>query len=201
VSYRIKRSEQEEPLPLLPLDSVSPGWCSGTFDARTSCFGAPATDQCEIEYPADTVGGEVVTYWDFAITLKSPLQVRLRTYMHMNTNAHKCILRFLHHPQVSSSGTFECIHVCIHIDKIMLFCFLRYIYIYNTYTYTHTYTQTQHCRWVSTWTSTSQASRQTLQTKSPSPSTLSPHKWMPSSPIRSLKGILNMRSLAATLMF
>jgi hypothetical protein len=75
VTYRIKRSEQEEQLPLLPLDSVSPGWCSGTLSARTKCFGSPGTDQCQISFPAGTAGGEVVQNWSFAISLQAPLEV------------------------------------------------------------------------------------------------------------------------------
>ena len=93
VSYRIKRSEQEEPLPLLPLDSISPGWCSGTFDTRTSCFGAPATDQCDIRYPLETAGGDVVRQWNFSITLKSPLQVLGYSYIHMHIHGY-CIWLF-----------------------------------------------------------------------------------------------------------
>ena len=75
VSYRIKRSEQEDQLPLLPLESVSPGWCAATFDSRTTCFGSPATNLCRITYPVSTSGGDVVADWSIAVALQAPLKV------------------------------------------------------------------------------------------------------------------------------
>jgi hypothetical protein len=89
VAYRVKRGQEEEPLPLLPLDSVSPGWCAGTFATRTKCFGVPATDQCAIDFPADISGGEVVDTWDVSFMLQTPLRVWfISVYMYIPIDMH-----------------------------------------------------------------------------------------------------------------
>jgi hypothetical protein len=57
------------------LTSVSPGWCSGTFDTRTRCYGNIPTKACDILMGDGTVGGGVVPSWNITVTLDSPLPV------------------------------------------------------------------------------------------------------------------------------
>jgi hypothetical protein len=62
-------------MPLMPTTSISPGWCTGSLQPRTSCFGSLPLDQCSIEFAEDTMAGKVVKWWQIAFRLQTPLSV------------------------------------------------------------------------------------------------------------------------------
>jgi hypothetical protein len=72
-SYR--RLHTLKRMPMAPITSLSPGWCSGSTAPRTSCFGNLPTDKCAIEFGENAAAGEVVESWNIAFRLQTPLAV------------------------------------------------------------------------------------------------------------------------------
>ncbi len=70
VSYR---SAQKRSAPMVPITSLSPGWCRGSSLPRTECFGSIPIDQCAINFSNDTSAGELVKSWQIALRLQMPL--------------------------------------------------------------------------------------------------------------------------------
>jgi hypothetical protein len=69
------RSTRRRNLPMLPITSISPGWCSGSTLPRTTCFGALPIENCDVNFAHDAAAGDVVKWWQIGFRLLSPLEV------------------------------------------------------------------------------------------------------------------------------